>query len=265
MPDIGELKQISQGSIHIASVTGGTVRPAQIQIATVGFPALEPYLLRPDAEKIKTYTYDALLVEDEEINIPAYTTTATTVKAAAAFSPTISLTYADYNYYVLERFLTIPVYNVTTTGVGREEYQLSAYLYEIVDVDGSSYRALVNDTLYTTRSVATAGQAFTRQLYWSSASALAMYTATSYGVAQVVSAPSVSSGKLTVNAPSLQMRGHKTYFTSTYWGALTDIRLQYVIEVWRAPKNNLNIDGWGLSQQGAHIATCIDGSTNKLT
>ena len=79
MPDIGELQQISQGSIHIASVAGGIIRPAQIQIANVGFPALKPYLLRPDAEKIKTHTYDALLVEDEEINIPAYTTTATTV------------------------------------------------------------------------------------------------------------------------------------------------------------------------------------------
>lgn len=230
-----------------------------------GTVTLKPYLLRPDAEKIQTYTYDKLLVTDEEINIPAYTTTATTVKAAAAFSPTISLTYADYNYYVLERFLTIPIYNTTTTGVGREEYHFSAYLYEIADVVGSSFRALVDGKLYTTRTVATAGQAFIRQLYWSSASALSMYTATSYGVAQVVSAPSVSSSKLTVNAPSLQMRGHKTYFTSTYWGALTDIRLQYVIEVWRSPKNNLNIDGWGLSQQGAHIASCIDGVNNKLT
>ena len=39
MPDIGELKQISQGSIHIASVSGSTIRPASIQIASVGFPA----------------------------------------------------------------------------------------------------------------------------------------------------------------------------------------------------------------------------------
>lgn len=42
MPDIGELKQISQGSIHIASVSGSTVRPASIQIASVEFPE-EPY------------------------------------------------------------------------------------------------------------------------------------------------------------------------------------------------------------------------------
>lgn len=42
MPDIGELKQISQGSIHIASVSGSTIRPASIQIANVEFPE-EPY------------------------------------------------------------------------------------------------------------------------------------------------------------------------------------------------------------------------------
>lgn len=252
--------------------TGSLAFPSGFVTAIADIPVsspsaiLTPYTMRPDVELVQTYTYDKLFVADEEGTIPAYTTTATTIKAAAAFSPTITLTYADYYYYVTERFLTIPIYNTSTKAVGREEYQLSAYLYEIVDVDGSSYRALVDDKLYTTRQVATAGQSFIRQLYWSSASALGMYTATSYGVAQVVSAPSVSSGKLTINAPSLQMRGHKTYFTSTYWGALTDIRLQYVINVYRSPKASThNLAGWGLSQQGAHIATCIDGTTNKLT
>lgn len=42
MPDIGELKQISQGTIRIASVSGSTIRPASIQIASVEFPE-EPY------------------------------------------------------------------------------------------------------------------------------------------------------------------------------------------------------------------------------
>lgn len=42
MPDVGELRQISQGTIHIASVDSGTVRPAAVAIAHVDFPA-EPY------------------------------------------------------------------------------------------------------------------------------------------------------------------------------------------------------------------------------
>lgn len=42
MPELGKLTQISQGSIKIASVTGGTVRPAAVAIAHVDFPS-EPY------------------------------------------------------------------------------------------------------------------------------------------------------------------------------------------------------------------------------
>lgn len=42
MPDIGKLTQISQGTIRISSVTGGTIHPAQIAIAHVDFPS-EPY------------------------------------------------------------------------------------------------------------------------------------------------------------------------------------------------------------------------------
>lgn len=235
-------------------------------IPTGGTVALTPYTIRPDVELVQSYSYDKMLVADEEITIPAYTTTSTTVKAAAALSPTITLTYADYYYYVAERFLTIPVYNVTSKAKGREEYHFSSYLYEIADVAGSSYKALVDGKLYTSRIVASAAQSLIRQLYWSSGTAVSMYTATTYGVTQVVSAPSISNGVMTLNAPSVAMRGSSTYFSSTYWGAMTDVRLQYVIEVYRSPKTSTyNLAGWGVSQQAAHIGTCIDGTTNKLT
>lgn len=235
-------------------------------IPTGGTVTLTPYTIRPDVELVQSYSYDKMLVADEEITIPAYTTTSTTVKAAAALSPTITLTYADYYYYVAERFLTIPVYNVTSKAKGREEYHFSSYLYEVVDVAGSSFKALVDGKLYTSRTVAASAQSLIRQLYWSSGTAVSMYTATTYGVTQVVSAPSISSGVMTLNAPSVAMRGSSTYFSSTYWGAMTDVRLQYVIEVYRSPKTSTyNLAGWGVSQQAAHIGTCIDGTTNKLT
>lgn len=53
MPDIGELKTISQGSIHIASVSGSTLQPAAIQIASVEFPEETyegEYTFTPSAE-----------------------------------------------------------------------------------------------------------------------------------------------------------------------------------------------------------------------
>lgn len=39
MPELGKLTQVSQGSVHISSVTGGTVRPAKIEVAHVYFPS----------------------------------------------------------------------------------------------------------------------------------------------------------------------------------------------------------------------------------
>lgn len=82
---------------------------------------------------------------------------------------------------------------------------------------------------------------------------------------QAVVAPSITSGVLTINSPSVGVRGHTTYFTSTYFNALSDIRVQYVIEVYRAPKANLNLDGWGHSTQIAHVMNCVNSSTHKLT
>lgn len=38
MPDIGELKQVQQGTVRISTVSSGTLRPAFIRIASVEFP-----------------------------------------------------------------------------------------------------------------------------------------------------------------------------------------------------------------------------------
>lgn len=41
MAELGKLKQLSQGTIHIQSVTSGTLHAAQIAIAHVDYPATE--------------------------------------------------------------------------------------------------------------------------------------------------------------------------------------------------------------------------------
>ena len=225
---------------------------------------LKPYILRPDAELVRTWTHDSLAVEDDEATIPAYSTSAQTVIAAEALTPTITLSYADYNYYVVERFLTIPIYNTTTKAKGRPDYCASSYLYEVNAIDGSTFKS-VEGTVYTSRTTNVASQTWTRAPYWSSATALSMYTATSYTVSQVATAPAISSGVLTISTPSLQMRGSTTYFTSSNWGKITDIRRQYVIELYRAPRSEVNLEGWGSYQNMLHIAGCINGTTNKLT
>ena len=103
-----------------------------------------------------------------------------------------------------------------------------------------------------------------RLLYWSSGTALSTYTSTTYGLTQPVTAPAISSSTLTIKTPTLSFRGHSSYLNSTYYSYVTDIRLQYIIEVYRAPKSNLNIDGWGSEQQSKYILNCINNNNQKL-
>ena len=166
------------------------------------------------------------------------------------------MSYNAYDYYVLERILTIPKYSVTSVAKGREEYQFSSYLYEIVNIPAN--------TFVTTRNAVVQGMSAIRLLYWSSGSALSVYTSTSYGLAQPVTAPAISSSTLTIKTPTLTFRGHSSYLNSTYYGYVTDVRLQYVIDVYRAPKSNLNIDGWGSEQQSKYILNCINNNNQKL-
>jgi len=220
-------------------------------------------VIRPDAELIETYTHDSLVVEDDELTLPAYSTTAKTIEAAANLSPTIALDYDNYYYYVVERFLTTPVYNTDTPVKSRNEFGTGVALYEIVDIPPNSFVA-ANGKAYASRSAAAALGSVYRLLYWSSATAVAVYTSSSYGCAQVAAAPAISSGKLTIKAPSIQMRGSTSYLTSTVWPTITDIRRQFVIEVYRVPKNHLNVEGWGLDQETMAIIDCVNNNHGKL-
>ena len=228
-------------------------------------PTLEQYVIRPDAELLRTYQADRMMVADDGIEIPAYSTTSKTVKASANLSPTITMDITNYKYYLVERMLTIPIYNIDTIAKGREEYAVSNALYEIAEIPANEFKALVNDTKITARNMGAAGMVHTRMPYWSAATTFALYTSTSYGVHQVGAAPGISGSTLTPKTPSIALRGHTTYFTSQFFGALTDIRYQYVIEVYRSPKNHLNIDGWGTEQSMLHSLDCINNNNLILT
>lgn len=234
-------------------------------IAVTNPIALKSGVLRPDAELIQSYSYDKYIATDEGLEIPTYTTSSTTLKASANLTPTVAIDYDNYDYCLLERFLAIPEYNVTSKAKGRVEYWLSSTFYELNVIQSNNFIALVdNTTKLTSRSVIFAGMSLSRLFYWSSASAVAIYNSAAYGVAETATAPSVSSGVMTVKSPALIIRGHATYFSSTYFDALTDIRYQYVIDVYRAPKDNLNRNSWNTTQQTEDIITCVNSTTHTL-
>ena len=224
----------------------------------------KPIVFRPDAELIQTYNRDYKLVADDEITIPSYSTSNQAVQATVNLSPTITLDYTNYNYYITEQFLAIPEYNVTTTGKGKVEYDFTASLMELVEMEPNTFKSLDKQKVYASRWAPIVQQNLYCSVYWSSATAIAPYNTSSYGIILVPNSPSISSGVMTVRTPTINMRGNTTYFTSTYFNAITDIRVQYLIKVFRAPKNNLNFNGWGDFNLGKDIINCVQNNNNYV-
>lgn len=230
-------------------------------------PVLVPFAIRPDAELIQSYEYDKYIVTDEGVELPAYATTAKSLKASASITPTISgINLATYRYFIVEKFLTIPEYSVETKAKGRVEYQWCTYIYEYTRIGANEVATLIDPTKKVTSvSNLVATNSLYRMLYWTSASAITLYATNAYGVYQSPTAPSVSGSVMTLKSPILYVRGHSTYFTSTFMNALTDIRYQYHIDVYRVPADSLNIVGWEQDQILQHIIDCVNASDHKLT
>lgn len=251
------------------AATGGTV-----PVTAAGDPAIAltpaltapvtPFVIRPDAERVKVVTWDKMLTADLGVTIPNYSTTAKTLRASEALDTyTVDLTH--YDYYVIIRALTIPVYSITTRAKGREEYACSSFLYEVTRIPANTFSAIIepNRKYGSAMSIVT-GQAIHRDVYYSASTTLAVYTAITYAMAINVTAPSLSGSTLTINSGSVAIRGHTTYLVNTYYNAMEDARLQLVAEIWRARKTSLDTDGWGGLQNTLYIAECAQSETHKL-
>lgn len=248
--DVAQGKQFyaADGTLTRGTASGG------------GSASLKYGVLRPDAELVTSYKYDKYIHADEGVTMPAYTTSTTTLKASASLTPTVSMDLTNYNYEVLIRALSIPTYSVTTKAKGRVEYSFVSALYEICEFPANMFHALIDPTKYlTSRSTSVyAVGAGSRIIYYSSGTAIGAYASNAYGPNQTMTAPTISGTTLTLKSPVLITRGSTTYYTNTYMNATTDIRYQYIIDVYRSPKNNLNLDGWGVYTQAEHIVDCVD-------
>jgi hypothetical protein len=256
-PESGGIEVIETPDSH-----GGTI----VEINGTVSRAMNPWVMRGDAEKVYTLSYDKYIVADDGVTIPAYTTTSQTLKASETISPTVPYDYSNYNYIVAERCLTIPEYSITTKAKGRVEYSYSNAFYELVDYPANTISALIDGKKLASRSYSLfAAGNNSGLIYWTSGTAITRYTSAAYGTAQTVTAPTSSASAITIKTPALIVRGHATYFSSTYMNALTDIRYQYVIEVYRAPKNSMSFDGWGMYNMSLHCIDCAQSATHTLS
>ena len=241
---------------------GGTI----IEITGEPIVPMHPWVMRGDAEKVYTLTYDKYIVADEGVEFPAYTTSAKTLKASETVSPTVSYDSTHYNYLIAERALSIPEYSVTSKAKGRVEYSFASAFYELVDYPANTISGILDNKKLTSRSYSIFAEGNNVGIvYWSSTSAIARYASSAYGVAQTITAPSVGASTITIKTPALIARGHTTYFTSTYMNAVTDVRYQYIIEVYRVPKSNMDFDGWGLYNMSLHVLDCATSSDHTLS
>lgn len=227
--------------------------------------SLKPIVLRPDAQLVQTYTFDQMAVDDLKLTIPAYTTTAQSLKSTSNLSPTVTIDPATETFFVVEKFLTIPEYSITTKAKGRQEYTYCVYFYELARVPANTVYSIDRTGSVTSAANIIATMSTYRELYWSTASALTLYGTNAYGCYQTPTAPTISGTTLTIKAPVLGVRGSTSYFTSTFMNALTDIRYQYIIDVYKAPKEALGIDGWITNEAVNHILECANSTTHKLT
>lgn len=221
-------------------------------------------VLRSDAELVKTVTYDKLLVTNEGITIPAYATSAKPIIASTNLSvETVDI--SAYDYIVTFVSLTYPIYNTDTKSSARMDYNMSSAQFELVSFRANSIHSLDNTKMYTSSlaGTLTATNQQSKTVYWSSASAIKVGAAY-YGVYASPLEPTFSSGNLTLKSPTYIMRGSTTYLNSTNWGKITDIRAQYIIQLYRVPVSS-SIQGFMQKSSFQHIHDCAISASHTLT
>ena len=205
-----------------------------------------------------------MLVADLGIALSAYSTKAKTFVTGATLAPTITMDFANYNYYVIMRGLGIPQYNTGTKQAGRCDYCASAYLYEVVQIPSGEIVAVDGSKALGQSVVIQTNGSIGREVYWTSATAMAAATNVTYGTYVLSQTPAISGTTLTVKAPNYGITGNTKQMTSAAWSHITDIRYQYVVEAYRAPKGK-GEDGWGLTSSMRHVLDCVRNHDGALT
>ena len=221
--------------------------------------------LRSDAELIKTWSGDYLAVSDLGANIPAYSTSSTSVLSTSQLPDSVTLDLSSYRYIICIRRVITPVYATVINTKGRCEYTFRAATFEVVYFPAGCFSENNHNDSYSIPLV----NEYFGIVYQTAPSAayLAANTQTSlssiYGVHDGTPlignfmTLSWSNPTMTITAlrPALYMRQSNTYFTQEHWENVSDIRMQYVTEIWRVPKGG--VDGFNIQSQTNHILDCV--------
>lgn len=202
-------------------------------------------------ESVFEWVSDLRLVADEDITLPAFSTSAKYLKPAQSVYEPIPVTDADeYTYFVFNRVLIIPEYSTNTPSAGRQEYGLGFSMATIVDIPGTMVKGIADSTAHIstnwtgvfplTNQAGQYGQ-YRQNVYYDSAGALASYriTSTGYGFYPEIPGVSYSNSEISLSSPNCMFRGHATYMSQANYNLITDVRFQYVIDVIKVPHDSI--------------------------
>ena len=232
---------------------------------TTNVPQMQRLILRPDAELLQSWTYDKRIVADEGIAIPAYSTSNQTLMASDQIAE-ITADVENYRYYTTTRSLAIPEYDTTDVGRGRFEWSSMVSNCEFVFTPMEELYPLVDgEYRIATNSAAAQSSVSYRGLYFTSSTGISIYASTGYGIWTPNIAPTYVGGNIRIHTPNFTMRGQPNILDQPFWEALTDIRFQYVIELWRVPNDSLQYKGWQAQQSADKVLDCLGRTDHKLT
>lgn len=195
--------------------------------------------LRPDAEKIWSTHYDRLIIQDEGVTKPSYSTSEQTLRAASIIE-TVELDYENYLYNVFVKGIAIPILDPDTAPTTRPVAWWGCYSQEIVShIIGSGDGNVVLDHSFTS--------SYYRELMYL-VSGQTKFVNNQAKAAYLSSQALTGSGDfLSILCPALRVKGDTTYMNSASFAALIDIRYIYDIELWRVPANAGGVHGFVLS------------------
>lgn len=221
--------------------------------------------IRPDAELVQKWSYDKLIVEDEGVNIGTYSTSTLTLKSSQSITPAVTLD-TNYVYILLSRGLAYPIYNSNDIGSGRNEYTISSSFDIFRYFPDDTFKAIVNGTKASASSHVVNSLSMFDSIYWSSSSILeCLNSASGNGTYVNFSSPTYGNNdQATIKTPSLRAIGNASFFNSTFWGYMTDIRYQWIIELYRVPLSS-DVKGWENVSQIYHLRDCVNTDSHTIS
>lgn len=243
--------------------TGTAYSPVTVNVSG-GSTTLKMGVIRPDAELVQKWSMDALLIEDLGVTLPAFTTSTTTVRPAQEYSP--NYTFEDgYYYFLQQRTLTIPLYNVANIAKGRQEYYASAAADEYVNLNMQEITTIGGGKpTYNDYFRSSGRPQIGLTVYWTGATT-PNSTTTAYGIYAQVSGTTISNKVLTMKQPIVYLRGDSGYLNQAYYSYISDVRVQHIAELYRVPKNNMGVNGWNSNSQILSVLNDISNNNGDLT